>query len=253
MRILNFAHRGASHAAPENTLSAFRLAREMGADGIELDVQLSRDGTPVVMHDATVDRTTQGSGAVADLSLAELKELDAGSWFSAQFEGERIPTLAEVFEALSHDLVVNVELKATGSEPTGLEEVVVSLITRYGMAGLILISSFNPLTLRRIRQADPHLPLALLYGPSLPEAERERWVQDLQPLAALHPEHHLVDADHVAWARGHGCRVNAWTVDATGEMRRLLALGIGGIITNRPDRLGAVLAKRGKRDNAEPE
>ena len=253
MRTLNFAHRGASHAAPENTLSAFRLAREMGADGIELDVQLSLDGTPVVMHDAAVDRTTQGSGTAADLTLAELKELDAGSWFSAEFEGERIPTLAEVFEALSRDLLVNVELKAMDPEPTGLEEAVVSVITRHGMDDLVLISSFNPLALRRIRQAHPHLPLALLYGPSLPEAERERWVQDLQPLAALHPEHRLVDAAHVAWARGHDCRVNAWTVDAPGEMRRLLALGIGGLITNRPERLRAVLAESGAPGNAEPE
>jgi len=251
MRTLNFAHRGASTAAPENTLSAFRLARDMGADGIELDVQLSRDGTAVVLHDATVDRTTNGSGAVADLTLVELKALDAGIGFSSDFAGERIPTLAEVFEAVGQDLLLNLELKAMGSEPSGLEDETLSLIGRYGMENRVLISSFNPLALQRVRRAHPLLPLALLYGLSLPEAERERWVQDLRPLAALHPEHHLVDAAHLAWARGHHCAVNTWTVDKPEEMRRLLALGVEGIITNRPDLLGDILAARGDPGDAE--
>ena len=230
-----FAHRGASYRAPENTLSAFRLARGMGADGIELDVQLSRDGRAVVIHDATVDRTTDGSGTVAGLTLAELKKLDAGSWFSPDFAGERIPTLAEVFRAVGLDLLLNLELKAMGSESTGLEEVMTSLVVHYGMEDRVLISSFHPLALRRVRRAHPHLPLALLYGTSLPQAELERWVQDLQPLAALHPEHHLVDATHLAWARKHHCRVNTWTVDEPEGMQRLLALRVDGLITNRPD------------------
>ena len=245
MRTLNFAHRGASYHAPENTLSAFQLARDMGADGIELDVQLSHDGTAVVIHDATVDRTTDGFGAVADLTLAELKELDAGSWVSSDFAGERIPTLTEVFEAVGQDLLLNLELKVMVSEPTGLEEVVVSLIAHYGMKDRVLISSFNPLALQRVRRAHPHIPLALLYGASLPGAELERWVQDLQPLAALHPEHRLVNATHLAWAREHNCRVNTWTVDEPGEMRRLLALGVEGLITNRPDLLGVILKEGG--------
>ena len=245
MRTLNFAHRGASYHAPENTLSAFQLARDMGADGIELDVQLSHDGTAVVIHDATVDRTTDGFGAVADLTLAELKELDAGSWVSSDFAGERIPTLTEVFEAVGQDLLLNLELKVMVSEPTGLEEVVVSLIAHYGMEGRVLISSFNPLALQRVRRAHPHIPLALLYGASLPGAELERWVQDLQPLAALHPEHRLVNATHLAWAREHNCRVNTWTVDEPKEMRRLLALGVEGLITNRPDLLGVILKEGG--------
>lgn len=245
MRTLNFAHRGASYHAPENTLSAFQLARDMGADGIELDVQLSHDGTAVVIHDATVDRTTDVSGAVADLTLAELKELDAGSWVSSDFAGERIPTLTEVFEAVGQDLLLNLELKVMVSEPTGLEEVVVSLIAHYGMKDRVLISSFNPLALQRVRRAHPHIPLALLYGASLPGAELERWVQDLQPLAALHPEHRLVNATHLAWAREHNCRVNTWTVDEPGEMRRLLALGVEGLITNRPDLLGVILKEGG--------
>ncbi|MEA3345532.1 MAG: glycerophosphodiester phosphodiesterase [Chloroflexota bacterium] len=247
-RTLIFAHRGASYRAPENTLSAFRLARDMGADGIELDVQLSRDGVPVVIHDATVDRTTDGSGTVADLTLAELKRLDAGSWFSSEFAGERIPTLNEVFSvrrtdgtAVGQDLSLNLELKVVETEAVGLEEAVGSLIARCGMEDRVLISSFSPLALQRMRRVNYHLPLALIYGLSLPQAELERWVQELQPLAALHPEHRLVDEAHLAWAWERNCRVNVWTVDELEETQRLLTLGVDGLFTNQPDLLKAIL------------
>ena len=241
MSVLNFGHRGASYDSPENTLAAFRLAREMGADGAELDVALSRDGVAVILHDATVDRTTDGSGGVADLTLSELKALDAGSWFAPEFARERIPTLAQVFEAVGHDLLLNLELKAMGVDPEGLAAAVVACIDQHAMADSVLISSFNPLALRAVRRTRPDLPLALLYGPSLPQPELARWVEDLAPLAALHPEHRRVTAEHVAWARGHGCQVNTWTVDETGEMRRLIDLGVDGIITDRPDVLGTIL------------
>ena len=245
MRTLNYAHRGASYYAPENTLSAFRLARDMGADAIELDVQLSHNGTVMVIHDSTVDRTTDGSGAVADLALAELKELDAGSWFPSAFAGEHIPTLVEVFETVGQDLLLNLELKMRGSEPAGLEEAVSSLIAHYGMDDQVLISSFSPLALQRVRRSHPHLPLALLYGAYLSEVKLARWVQDLDPLAALHPEHHLLDESHLSWAREHGCRINTWTVDEPEEMQRLLDLGVDGIITDRPDLLRDILGGKG--------
>jgi len=215
----------------------------MGADGIELDVQLSRDGIAVVIHDVTVDRTTDGSGAVADLTLAELKELDAGSWVSPAFAGERIPSLEEVFKTVGQDLLLNLELKAMVSEPSGLEEAVISLIAHYGMEDRVLISAFNPLALQRVHWAHPHLPLALLYGAQLPEAALEHWVQELDPLTALHPEHHLVDKSHLSWAREQGCRLNTWTVDEPEDMRRLLDLGVDGLITNRPDLLRGVLSE----------
>ena len=241
MKTLDFGHRGASFHAPENTLSAFRLAREMGVDGIELDVQLSRDGIPIVMHDATVDRTTEGTGAVADLSLGELRELDAGSWFSSDFAGEGVPTLAEVFEAVGQDMTLNLELKVMSAERTGLEEKVTDCIASYGTEDQVLISSFNPLALERVRQTHPHLRLALLYGPSTPQAKREHWVQRLHPLSAVHPEYHLVDETHLQWARSHDCRINTWTVDQPKELQRLIALEVDGIITNRPDLLATML------------
>ena len=241
MRTLNFGHRGASYHAPENTLAAFRLARGLGADGVELDVQLSRDGIPVVMHDDTVDRTTNGSGAVADVVLCSLKTLDAGGWFSPGSAGEPVPTLAEVFEAVGQDLLLNLELKAVGLEQTGLEQAVASLVARHGMESRVLISSFNPMALQRVREADVRLPLALLYGPQLPQETLARWVDGLRPLTALHPEYHLLNEGRLSWARQHGCRVNTWTVDEPEDMRRLLALGVDGIITDRPDLLREIL------------
>lgn len=241
MQALNFAHRGASHHAPENTLSAFRLARTLGADGVELDVRLSQDGVVVVVHDATVDRTTDGTGAVADLTLAELRELDAGSWFSPHFAGEHIPTLVEVLETAGQDLLLNLELKATGAEMAGLAEAVVSLIANCSMDDQVLISSFNPQALELVCRINAHLPLALLYGSHLSTMELEHWASGLPSLIALHPEYHLVDADHLARARTHNWRVHTWTVDAPTDMRRLVALGVDGIITNRPDLLRSVL------------
>ena len=138
---LNFAHRGASGHAPANTMAAFLLAAEMGADGIELDVHLSADVELVVIHDHAVDSTTDGQGPVSALSLAELQQLDAGSWFAPRFAGERIPTLRQVLEAVGQRLLINVEIKvAPGHHPPTLEREVVRLIEEGGMVDRVLIS-----------------------------------------------------------------------------------------------------------------
>lgn len=165
-RILNVAHQGASAVAPPNTLAAFRKAAELGADGVELDVHLSADGAAVVIHDFTVDRTSDGRGRVADLPLAALKELDAGSWFDPRYASEPIPTLNEVFEAVGRELMINIELKLLPRGGRGLAAEVVSLVKRHGLANRVLISSFNLSALRRVRRLEPQLPLGLLYGPA---------------------------------------------------------------------------------------
>jgi len=239
-RPLNIAHRGASAAAPPNTLAAFRRAAELGADGVELDVHLSADGVPVVIHDFTVDATTDGTGPVAGLTLAQLKQLDAGSTFDPAFAGERIPTLEEVLE-MEERLFINVELKATGLRDSGLERAVTALIKRCGARDRVLFSSFNPFSLRRARKLAPHIPAGLLYAPDLPLPLRRAWLAPLAPHEARHPEHTMVDARYMAWARRRGYRVNTWTVDDPEEMRRLIRLGVDGIITNVPDVLHDVL------------
>ncbi|MEP7199675.1 MAG: glycerophosphodiester phosphodiesterase family protein, partial [Chloroflexota bacterium] len=168
-RPLNLGHRGALSLAPENTLAAFAVAREVGADGVEFDVQLSADGQLVIIHDDTVDRTSDGHGLVNALTLAELKRLDVGRWFGAQFAGERIPTLQDVFDLLGRQMLLNIEIKSKSGVTTddgdnGLIAKVVECVQRNGMGDCVLISSFNFASLRRVRQLDPTLRIGALYS-----------------------------------------------------------------------------------------
>ncbi len=238
---LNIAHRGASAAAPPNTLAAFEKAVELGADGIEFDVHLSADGVPVIIHNFTVDDTTDGSGRVADMTLAQLKQLDAGSYFDPAFAGERIPTLEEVLEAMGRRLLLNIELKTTGLRDNGLAQAVVAQIEQHGLGDSVLFSSFNPFSLRRVKRIAPHIPVGLLYAPDLPLPLHRAWLAPMVPHEARHPKHTMVDAHYMAWAQRRGYRVNTWTVDDPDEMRRLIGLGVDGIITNVPDVLRSVL------------
>lgn len=241
-RPLNIAHRGASRMAPENTLAAFRKALELGADGIELDVRLCADGVPVVIHDATVDATTDGTGRVNAMTLAQLKRLDAGSSFSPSFVGQKIPALAEVLETLGDKLLVNIELKAGTAFEHGLEQSVIDLIEEYSAAEHLLLSSFSPFALRRVQQRAPHIPTGLLYSCS-------RWrlvvrlahAIMLRPAAALHPPYAIVDRQHLAWARERNFRMHLWTVDNIADLRRFVAWRVDGIMTNTPDRLRGLL------------
>jgi len=239
---LIIAHRGASAVAPQNTLAAFEQAMALGADGVEFDVHLSSDGIPVVIHDFAVDATTNGHGMVREMALAELKTLDAGVSFSQDFVGERIPTLAEVFACLRHrDTLLNVEVKSTGLANTGLEDAVIALIREYGMADCIIFSSFNPVTLWRLKRLAPYIPAGLLYSMDMPLPLRQAWFAVWFKHEARHPHHAMVNADYMEWAGRRGYMVNTWTVDQPDEMQRLIALGVGSIITNVPDVLRQVL------------
>jgi glycerophosphoryl diester phosphodiesterase len=234
-------------------MAAFEKARKVGADGIELDVRLCADGVPVVVHDATVDATTDGSGRVADMTLAQLRHVDAGSSFSPAFAGERIPTLAQVLEVWGGKMLLNVELKGVTPFDCGLERAVVDLIEKAKLGrqawtaspeltlSPVLLSSFNPFALRRVQRINPHIPTGLLYS-------RRPWLsQHLaraimpRPSEALHPHHSIVDGQQVDRARSHRKRLHTWTVDDPTEMRRLISLRVDGIITNAPDLLQQVL------------
>jgi len=241
-RPLNLAHRGASTYAPENTLAAFRRAAEMGADGIELDAKLSRDGAVMIMHDATVDRTTDGSGRVSDLTLVELKRLDAGSKFDPQFAGERIPTLEEVIDAVGDHLLINVELTNYESRGDGLELKVVDLIAKNGLADRVMVSSFNPLGLRKVKRAAPHIVCGLLTRPGLKFTLRRLLLAPLIPgLDARHPHFSMIDANIVRKVHARGQKVNTWTVNEEADMRRMIDVGADAIITSRPDVLKRML------------
>ena len=247
------AHRGASGHAPENTLSAFLLAAEMGADGIELDVHLTVDGEVVVIHNDTVNATTDGRGRVSEMALHELKALDAGGWYDARYAGERIPTLVEVFKAIGRRLLINVEIKverglASQKRQQGqLEAKVVRLIEDHQMSQQVLVSSFSAGTLRRVHKLCPNIPLGFLY-PQLPRLSSRLLLHLIRawvvPYDALHPALGWVDAARVTWARRMGFPLNVWTVNAADDMRRMRDLDVQGIITNYPDRLSQVLAER---------
>lgn len=235
-RPLILGHRGASHAAPQNTLKAFRMALEQGADGVELDVHLSRDGVPVIIHDARVDAHTNGHGAVAELTLAELKALDAG-------EGERIPTLEEVLAALPEHFIINIELKSEKALGDALERTVAALVRRMGATGRVWYSSFNPFSLRRVRAVEPEVACGFLYDATEPPQFVRRLFQPFTPHEAIHPYHGMITAETIQQAHARGLRVYTWTLDDPDRARELAAWGIDGIITNEPDKLLRALGR----------
>ena len=221
-----YAHRGASAEAPENTLAAFCRAMAVGADGIELDVHLSRDGVPVVIHDATLERTTTGTGRVAARSVSDLQSLDAGSWFAPHFADEVLPTLEETLRLFGGGrLRLNLEVKAVHAGLAVLE-----LLARFPRADVV-ISSFDHALLARLRRAAPDLPLAVL-------AERDWHLAVARAGAlrasALHPRVDLVSRPLLAACRRLNLPVHVWTVDDPGQARILARLGVAGLFTNDP-------------------
>jgi glycerophosphoryl diester phosphodiesterase len=232
---LVFAHRGARADAPMNTLPAFELAVKQHADGIELDVQRSKDGHAVIMHDYTVDSTTDGSGRVSEMTLAELKALDAGSWYGEQFRGVRIPTLDEVFETVGQQLYVNVEIKSESADTDGVEQVAADVIRAHQMQGRVIVSSFNPLALQRFRAIVPEVAIGFLHAPNMP-TDTQALLQQLNLLhEARHPHESQVDEAYMSWARAQGYRVHTWTVNDPARALELRDLGVDGIITDQPD------------------
>ncbi len=237
---LVFGHRGAMAYAPMNTAAAFQRAIDLGAHGAELDVQLSRDGRLVIVHDATVDATTNGSGAVADLTLAELKALDAGSWFGAEFAGETIPTLDEVFARFGSELLINVEIKPPRDDSGALERAVADCIAARDMTERVIVSSFDPGALRRFGALNTTVMIGFLHGPA-PAAQLDARIAGIRH-EARHPWHEAIDRDFIERAREQGCLVNAWTVNDAQRACELAALGVSVIITDAPDKIVTALA-----------
>lgn len=232
---LVFGHRGAMARAPMNTLAAFELARAEGADGIELDLRLSRDGHLVVIHDDLVDATTDGLGSVAELTLAEIKRLDAGSWFSHSFAGATIPTLDEVFDAFGRALFINIEIKSPRDSLDRLEKQLAQCLRRHRMREQVIVSCFDPVLLRRLRGMMPAVMMGFLYQPDMP-AEHYLPLKKLR-YEARHPRHDMVDAAYMNWARTQGCIVNVWTVNDPQRAITLRDLGVNAIITDEPGKI----------------
>jgi glycerophosphoryl diester phosphodiesterase len=229
-----FAHRGASVYAPENTLAAFELALAQGADAIELDVKLSADGHAVVIHDATVDRTTGAHGRVKDLSLADLRALDAGSFFSEKYGGEKIPTLEEVFEAVGRRTFINVELTNYDAPRDHLVESVCSLVKKFGLQEHVLFSSFYISNLSRARSYLPKVPRGLLALSGLLGVWHRSFGFAFGNYQALHPNLKDATPQQVHYVHRLGRRIHVWTVNTEEELRRLFKWGVDGIFTDDP-------------------
>jgi glycerophosphoryl diester phosphodiesterase len=226
---LLLAHRGASGHAPENTLAAFARALEMRAEGIELDVQLSSDDHVVVLHDDTLPRTTNGEGAVAHLPWQELRRLDAGGWFAANFAGEPVPDLAQVLAMGPADWRLNIELKKS-ADPRRLVARVAELVGPHLPTGRIILTSFDPTILGLMAQILPLARLGLIFAHAWPDVNiLHRW-----PVWSV--EQSLLDKSQIARARKNNVKVCAWTANRVEEIERLLELGVDAVITNFPDR-----------------
>jgi len=226
------AHRGDSANAPENTLSAFRRALDLGADSIELDVHPALDGTLMVIHDSTLDRTTNGTGAIQTKTVEQLRRLDAGAWFATEFAGEKIPSLEEVFTLLAGSRTnLNIEIKAS---PPGFNvpRALVNLLRRFGKERDYIVSSFNLQALLEVRKIEPKITLALIgKGPEiLPQAKLNR-------LPWIHGNFETVDEQLIALAHAEGLRVNIWTMDDPSRFAYWQGTGLDKICTNCPAKM----------------
>lgn len=238
---LFIAHRGYSARYPENTLAAFNGAIDAGAHMIELDVCLSKDRQLVVIHDETVDRTTNGTGAVKALTLDQLGRLDAGSWFDPRFNTERLPTLAQVLDAVNGHLMVNIEIKPEAFEadgpPDAAERQVLNLVREKNMLDEVIVSSFEWLMLENLRELEPGIALGLLAED--PADERLcRWYRRIEGFS-WHPDFRVLTQQQVDNLHALGARVFPYAVDGRIDSIGMLAMGVDGLIVDDPRQMTA--------------
>ncbi|MBO1510614.1 glycerophosphodiester phosphodiesterase [Metabacillus bambusae] len=236
-KVDNVAHRGAAGYAPENTIAAFDKAVEMKADYIEIDVQRSKDGELVIIHDTTVNRTTDGTGKVGDLTFAELRSLDAGSWKGEQFKGEKIPTFAEILDRYHGKVGILIELKAPELYP-GIEESIAQELKARNLDvpqnEKIIIQSFNFESMKMMNQLLPKVPIGVLTSSKLhttPEA-----LQEFSTYADyFNPSYGIVTKDLVDQVHSIGMKISSWTVRSQEAADFLLEMDVDAIITDYPD------------------
>jgi glycerophosphoryl diester phosphodiesterase len=248
-------HRGAAALAPENTLAAFRKAMALGVDALEMDLHVTRDGEVVVIHDETLDRTTDGRGSIADLTLEQIQQRDAGRKFAPAFQGERIPTLREVIELITASrntrIRMDLELKfGKGQEgtPADFEERVLEVLRQAGFIGRVSVISFHHPSLVKVKALEPKIRTGLLEGSQQPPEDPVGLVRQYQA-DYYSPRFRQVTAMVVTALHRAGIPIVPWTVNEVAEMQRLIGLGIGnqagdGIATDFPDRLVELLRAR---------
>jgi len=234
------AHRGFSGRAPENTVAAIREAIAIGADMAEIDVTLTADERVVVIHDETLQRTTNGSGNVGDHSFDEIRSLDAGSWFAPQFAGEKVPTLGEVLDTTKGRILLNVEIKSEAVH-RGISDKVAAAIKERGMTDQVIVSSFSPTALEQMHAAAPEIRTAVLFNPELQRGEDPVEIVHGLGASAFNIRGSRLKVKMLRSCREHGIPVGIYTVDKPRKMKRWVKKGIDAIFTNHPDRLFEVL------------
>lgn len=235
-----WAHRGASAYAPENTLEAFQLAIEMGADGIELDVQLTKDGEVVVIHDETIDRVCDGKGYVKDYTLSELKEKKANK-LHPEYENAVIPTLEEVLALLQgRNITLNIELKTGVFFYPEIERKTISLVKQYDMQNRVWYSSFNHYSVMTVKQLAPDSKTGLLYIDGIYKPEDYAAGMGVE---ALHPYIGNLQYPFMESAKDKGIRVHVWTVEEKRDIKKCQMADVDAVITNRPDCTRAFLSE----------
>lgn len=248
--LLIIAHRGASAVAPENTIIAFKKAVELHANAIELDLRQTKDGQLVVLHDATVNRTTNGRGNIANMTLSEVKELDAGGWFDTRFKNERVPTLHEVIEILDTATILIIEIKEGNETYPGIEEQVLDIVKTNRLEGQVILKSFDQKVLSRIKKKAPQIRLLYVYVFTIPwlcvTVDRGVSTGDLFDLNVdyLQPHKIFISRSFVNRAQERGFKVIAWGVEDEGTMKKMIDLGVDGIETGFPDKLYNLLHER---------
>lgn len=225
-------HRGASNRAPENTIAAINAAIEDGASWIEIDIQMTKDNRIVLMHDDTVDRTTNGSGRICDLTLEQIRTLDAGSWFDASFQGEKIPLLQEVMDVVRDRVKLNIEIKHGAFTNNQLNDLL-SLIRQNEFEQLCILTSFQKSYIEYIHQLNPHLKVGWIIEFFAEPVEKIS--SGFYQLVSLH--HKLVRPEYVELFHNKGKLVHVWTVNEISEAQQMLHCGVDNIITNYPARL----------------
>ncbi|MGZ9583991.1 glycerophosphodiester phosphodiesterase [Paenibacillus marinisediminis] len=235
---LIIAHRGSAGEAPENTLGSFRLALEQHCDAIELDIQLTKEGIPVVIHDATVNRTTNGRGAVHEMTLEQIQALDAGSWFDSKYAGERVPTLAEVFDLVPASIMINVEIKQFHDDRTVPQ--LLKLLEAYDRFDSVVVSSFDHKCLKRLKEADDRVKIGLLYNASFVDHAAMAGLVGV-PVYSLHPQGNHIGPEDITGAQQAGLRVYPYTINQVEHYKLAIHFGVDGIITDYPGRLYSML------------
>lgn len=254
-KVYTIAHRGASGYAPENTIPAFELAIDMETDYIELDIQLTKDRVPVVIHDETINRTTNGTGYVKNFTLEKLSNLDAGSWFNEQYPmfardqyaGLRIPTLEEVFERFGKEVDYMIEIKEPALNPN-IETILNEQIVKYNLSDHVSIHSFSESSLRKFHSINTEIPLYQIVWYNIPVYKvPESFINRVKSYAVgISPNFQRINSSYVAQVKNSGLKVFPYTVNYQVNMDKAVIWGVDGVHTNFPDRFNEVIKNNKK-------